>query len=204
MKLNHIVRKLFLTSLGLTLTLYSIFGSGIPSSSLLRRISPTATTYVAQTALLNPVRFCSTLPKGFKLIKISQEGLAPWSNEKQKLRSTESKQIDITKFCADRERGLLYQFQSWKELEIEREEKVSLFKTKLEPFDQCSDQPELSDLLESMGLEESFFDLESAKLRALGTGFMIRQDAVLTAAHNLTIDPEDRPKVNESTTCKRC
>jgi V8-like Glu-specific endopeptidase len=202
MKLNNIIRKVFLTSLGLTLTLYSSFGSGIFSSSLLRRTSPTATTYVAQTALINSVRFCSTLPKGFKLIEISQEGLAPWSDKKQTSHSEESKPIDVTKFCADRERGLLYQFQSWKELETEKEEKFPLFKTKLETFDRCSDHQELSDLLESMGLVESFFDLESGQLRALGTGLMIRPDAVLTAAHNLTIDPEDSPKVKKSTNAK--
>lgn len=202
MKLHHLIRKVFLTSLGLTLTLYSSFGSGILSSSLLRRTSPPATTYIAQTALLSPVRFCSTLPKGFKLIEISQEGLAPWSDKKQTSHSEESKPIDVTKFCADHERGLLYRFQSWKELEEEKEEKFPLFKTKVEAFDRCSDHPLLSDLIESMGLVESLFDLESGHLTALGTGIMIRPDAILTAAHNLTIDPKDSPKVKSSKNAK--
>lgn len=127
MKLNHITRKLFLTSLGLTLTLYSTFGSSILSSSLLRRALHPATTCVVQTAQLSSVRFCSTLPKGLKLIEISQEGLAPWSDKKQTSHSEESKPIDVTKFCADHERGLLYRFQSWKELEEEKEEKFPLF-----------------------------------------------------------------------------
>lgn len=202
MKLNHIIRKVFLTSLGLTLTLYSSFGSGILSSSLLRKTSYPATTYVAQTVRLSSFRFCSTLPKGFKLIEISQEGLAPWSDKKQTSHGEESKPIDVTKFCADHERGLLYRFQSWKELEEEKEEKFPLFKTKVETFDRCSDQPVLSDLIESMGLVESLFDLESGQLSALGTGLMIRPDAILTAAHNLTIDPKDSPKVKTSKNAK--
>ena len=202
MKLNHIIRKVFLTSLALTLTLYSSFGSGILSSSLIRRTSHPATTYVAQTARLSSVRFYSTLPKGFKLIEISQEGLAPWSDKKQTSHGEESKPIDVTKFCADHERGLLYRFQSWKELEEEKEEKFPLFKTKVETFDRCSDHPVLSDLIESMGLVESLFDLESGQLSALGTGLMIRPDAILTAAHNLTIDPKDSLKVKSSKNAK--
>lgn len=135
MKLQHTIRKVFLTSLGLTLTLSSSFGSGILSSSLLRRASHPATTYVAQSARLSSVRLCSTLPKGIKLIEISQEGLAPWSDKKQTSHGEEIKPIDVTKFCADHERGLLYRYQSWKELEEEKEEKFPLFKTKVETFD---------------------------------------------------------------------
>jgi V8-like Glu-specific endopeptidase len=200
MKLNHIIRKVFLTSLGLTLTLYSSFGSGMLSSSI-GRTSMQTTAYL-QTAQRSAARFCSTLPKGFKLIELSQKGLAPWSDKKQKTSSEEIEQIDITKFCVDRERGLLYRFQSWTELKAEREEKFPLFKTKLETFDRCTDQPDLSDLLESMGLVESFFDLDSGQLVALGTGLMIRPDAILTAAHNLTIDPKDSPKVKKSMNAK--
>jgi V8-like Glu-specific endopeptidase len=202
MKLNHFIKKLLLTSLGLTLTLHSSFGSGILSSSLLRRTSFPATAYVAQSARLSSFRFCSTIPKGIKLIEISQEGLAPWSDKKQTSHGEEIKPIDVTKFCADHERGLLYRYQSWKELEEEKEENFPLFKTKLETFDRCSDQPVLSDLIETMGLVESLFDLGSGQLTALGTGMMIRPDAILTAAHNLTIDPKDSPKVKSSQNAK--
>lgn len=203
MKLNQITRKLFLTSLGLTLTLYPNFGSGISSSSLLRRTLPTATTCIKQTALTKSYRFCSTVPEGIKLIEISQEGLAPWSDKKQTSHTPQSKTIDVTKFCADRERGLLYQFQSWKELETEKEESFPLPNTKGEAFDRCSEQPELSNLLESMGIVESFFNLKFGQLRTLGTGIMIRPDAVLTAAHNLTMSPEDGHEITESINAKK-
>lgn len=202
MKLKHVIRKVSLTSISLTLTVYSSFGSSIPFAPLLRRTSSSVSTYVSQASSSNTVRFCSTLPKGFKLIEISQEGLAPWSDSKQKLYSPETKPIDVTKFFADRERGLLYQFQSWKELETEKEERLLPFKTKLETLNRCSDQSGLSDLSESMGLVESIFDLESGQIRILGAGIMIRPDAVLTAARNLAIDPEDSLVVKKATNAK--
>jgi hypothetical protein len=120
------IKNIFLGFVGLGFVLGTSFGSSILSSSLLRRTSLPATTCVAQTARVNAVRFCSTLPEGLKLIEISQEGLAPWSDKKQTSHSEESKPIDVTKFCSDHERGLLYRFQSWEEIEEERRQAAAI------------------------------------------------------------------------------
>jgi len=111
MKLNHIIRKAILNSLGLILLFNSSFGSGILSSSLLRRTSPPATTYIAQTALLSPVRFCSTVTEGFDIIEFNRKNKAPWLDKKQAKKRGEF--LDISQFCADPERGILYRYQSW-------------------------------------------------------------------------------------------
>jgi V8-like Glu-specific endopeptidase len=197
MKLHHFIRKLLLTSLGFTLTLHSSFGSGILSSSLLRRTSPSATTYVAQAARLNSVRVYNTLPDGLKLIELSQKGLAPWEDKKQTKNPESFKGIDITKFCADPERGILYRYQRSKNKSSdEQEEKFPLFKKNVETFDRCSEKAELSEIYQSMGLVESYYDLGDDKsITTAGTGFLVRPDTILTAAHNLTLDPKDSDKI---------
>lgn len=197
MKFNRI-KNLFLCSVGLSFLLEPSSASSV-ITTMARSLSSTANVY----AVHHPLRFYNTLPEGFKLIELSQKGLAPWSDKKQKNNSSEEiTPIDISKFCADRERGLLYRFQSWKEIESEKKEKFPLPDTKLETFDRCSEQPDLSDLVESMGLVESSFKLEAGVLSAIGTGLIIRSDAILTAAHNLTFEPEDGHKIKHQTTAK--
>ena len=193
MKLNHFIRKLLLTSLGLTLTLCSSFGSGILSSSLLRRTSPTATTYIAQTALLKSIRFCSTIPEGFDIIEFNRKQKAPWLDKKQAKKEEEF--LDISQFCADPERGILYRYQSSRN-SGDKKETFPLFKTKISTFDRCSSQAENIDVFNAMGLVESFFDLGDDKaIITAGTGFLIDSDTVLTAGHNLTLAPKDSTKI---------
>lgn len=199
MRVHRTLKTVFLFSVSCSLFNVSCAASAF-SSSWMRRGATSQATHSIQT-LAQSVRFCSSLPDGIRLISLSQKGLAPWSDKRQKTSAEELSSIDVSKFCADHERGLLYRFQSWQELEKEKTptpEKFPLFKTKMETFDRCSDHKELLDLVESMGLVESTFKIADGQLSALGTGLMVRPDAILTAAHNLTIDPADSPKVKKS------
>jgi V8-like Glu-specific endopeptidase len=200
MKLHHFIRKLLLASLGFTLTLHSSFGSGILSSSLLRRAAQPTTNYIAQKAVVNAVRFCSTIPEGFKLIEFDRKHKAPWLDKKQAKKEEEF--LDISQFCADPERGILYRYQSSGNSE-EKKEKFPLFKTKISTFDRCADQSDSIDVFNAMGLVESFFDLGNGKsIVTAGTGFLIDSDTVLTAGHNLTLDPKDSTKIKIKTPLK--
>ena len=193
MKLNHIIRKIFLTSLGLTLTLYSSFGSSFLSYSLLRRASAPTNAYIAQKAVVNAVRFCSTTPEGFDIIEFNRKHKAPWLDKKQTKKEEEF--LDISQFCADPERGILYRYQSSGN-SGDKKETFPLLKTKTSTFDRCSSQSENIDVFNAMGLVESFFDLGDDKtIVTAGTGFLIDSDTVLTAGHNLTLDPKDSTKI---------
>lgn len=200
MKLNHIIRKTILNSLGLILLFNSSFGSSILTSSLLRRTSLQTTTYIAQTAQLSSLRFCSTVPEGFDIIEFNRKNKAPWLDKKQAKKMEEF--LDISQFCADPERGILYRYQSSEKYE-DRKEKFPLFKTTKSTFDRCSDQSEHRDVFNAMGLVESFFDLGNDQtLVTAGTGFLIDSDTVLTAGHNLTLDPKDSTKIKIKTPLK--
>lgn len=143
------------------------------------------------------LRYCASIPDGLKLINIDRKNLAPWVGKNQK-KSADQNQIDISKFCADHERGILYRYQSAKELS-ENKENFPLFKKHIKPFDRFSDCKEMGDVFDSMGLVESFYQLgDLGGITTLGTGFLVRPDAILTAAHNLTIDPKDSPRVKKS------
>ena len=203
MKVYRTLKTAFLFSVSLSVLDIS-HGASSFSSSWMRRGATSQTVHAVQT-VTQSFRFCSFLPEGVTLIPLSQKGLAPWSDRQQKTKTDEHTPIDVSKFCADHERGLLYRFQSWKELEKEKEtkaEKFPLFKMKTETFDRCAEHKELSGLVESMGLVESTFSIEDGQLSALGTGLLVRQDAVLTAAHNVTIDPTDSLKIKKSKTAE--
>jgi hypothetical protein len=193
MKLNHFISKLLLPSLGLTLTLHSSFGSGIISSTLLRRAAQPTTTYIAQKAVVNAERFCSTIPEGFDIIEFDRKHKAPWFDKKQAKKEEEF--LDISQFCADPERGILYRYQSSGN-SGDKKETFPLFKTKISTFDRCADQSKSIDVFKVLGLVESFFDLgEGKSIVTAGTGFLIDSDTVLTAGHNLTLDAKDSTKI---------
>lgn len=90
------------------------------SSSWMRKGATSQATHSIQ-ALTQSIRFCSSLPHGMRIASLRQNGLAPSLAEKrQKTSAAENPSIDIAKFCADNERGLLYRFQSWQELAKEQ------------------------------------------------------------------------------------
>lgn len=192
--------RLFFYSLSLTLTLHSSFGSGMLYSSLLRRPTMHTTAYIAQASRFSSVRFCSTLPEGFDIIEFNRKHKAPWLDKRQAKKEEEF--LDISQFCSDPERGILYRYQS-SENSGDKKEKFPLFQTPISTFDRCSDQVECLDVFNAMGLVESFFDLGDGKsIVTAGTGFLIDSDTVLTAGHNLTLDQKDITKIKITTPLK--
>jgi len=191
MKLQNIIK------MGLSIILHSSFAPGMLSSSCFNKAG---SSHMVSSVLCSSGRFCSSLPKGFKLIELSQKGLAPWEDKKQTKTPNSFQEIDITKFCSDPESGILYRYQSSKNKSLsEQEENFPLFKKKAHPFDRCSEQAELSQVYQSIGLVESYYDLGDGKgISTAGTGFLIRPDTVLTAAHNLTLDPSDKIQIKSS------
>lgn len=95
------------------------FASNPISATLFRRVAPSVHTAAVQYTLLNSIKSCSKLPEGIKLIELSQEGLAPWADPKQK-NATVYGRIDISKFTADPESGRLLLFLSKEEMEEEK------------------------------------------------------------------------------------
>lgn len=191
MKLLHIIRKTILNSLGLILLFNPSFGSSMLSSSVLRRTLIPATTYVSQAASVSALRFCSTIPEGFDIIEFNRKHKAPWLDKKQ---AKKEEILDISQFCADPERGILYRYQSSGN-SGDKKETFPLFKTKVSTFDRCSDQSECIDVFNAKGLVESFFDLDDKSIIASESGLLSDSNTVLTAEYN---HPEDSPKIKTS------
>ncbi len=165
-------------------------------STALRRVCAQTTLSIPKRYPLAQVRFCRSIPDGLKMFEFSRKNRAPWLDSTQSKEQKESGFLDISEFCADPERDILYRYQSSSSQEIPQES-FPLFKKKVEAFDRCSEQKDLDAVYQSMGLVESYYDLGESLggITTAGTGFFIDTDVILTAAHNLTLDPKDSSKI---------
>lgn len=111
-------KSMFITSLISTFVLNLTTSSMCWGSYQFRRLLQCEYGIALFRDTLTTVRHCSKLPEGFKLIELSQEGLAPWADAKQQ-KLTLHRSIDISKFSADPESGRLIRFLSKEECEEE-------------------------------------------------------------------------------------
>lgn len=142
-------------------------------------------------------RVCSSVPDFVKIVDFKRTKFSPWNSKQQKMQ-TGTSPIDLSEFCADPERDILYRYQSAQKLTTPGpdKEKFPLFKQPWSSFNKLSVNKSMEDVFRSIGLVESVYDLGGTdSLTTLGTGFLIFRDTVLTAAHNVVLDPSDSDKI---------